>query len=338
MKIFVTGANGFIGRRLVGQVLARGDTAVCLARSPEKLRELEARGAVIAAGDITERAGLREPMRGADAVIHLAAVYELGPKHFRHMRAVNVDGARNVLETAVELGVPRIIHTSTIGVFGNTQGLIVDESYHPGKIEMASEYERTKWEAHYEVAEPLQAQGAPIIIVQPGIVTGAGDTSPHIQIVDLYLRRFPLGYGAKSGATWAHVDDIAAGHLLALDRGKPGESYVITGPALTNKQVMEHWEALSGIPAPRIWMPGWMVGLNRRLMELVESAGIHNLPFTAEGFASQVDYTYWASPDKAKRELGWQPRPLDETFREVLASKMSELGIEMRPVASTPKN
>lgn len=327
MKIFVTGGNGFIGSHLVEQILARGDAAVCLARAPEKMSGLASQGAAIVKGDITDRASLIAPMRGMDAVVHLAGVYEYGPRFLRHMRAVNVQGTRNVLETALELGIPRIIHTSTVAVFGNTRGLIVDESYRSKKEDMTSEYERTKWEAHYEVAVPLQAQGAPVIITQPGIVTGAGDTAPHMQIVDLYLRRFPLGFGAKSGGTWAHVDDVALGHLLALERGKPGGSYVLAGPALTNKQAMEDWQRLTGIPTPKIWMPGWVIAINQAALEWVERAGIHSLPFTAEGLASQVDYTFWASADKAKRELGWQPRPAHETFREMLEYELNQRGL-----------
>lgn len=326
MRAFVTGGNGFIGSHLVEQLLARGDTVVCLARYPEAMESLRARGAEIVRGDITDRASLEGPMRGADALYHLAGLYQFGPKYTPQMQAINVDGARNVLETAAALGVPRIVHTSTVGVFGNTHGLVVDETYRAQQSDLASEYERTKWQAHYEVAVPLQQRGAPVVIVQPGGVTGAGDTSPHMQVMDLYISRFPLGFGARSGLTYAHVDDIAAGHVLAAERGKVGESYVLAGPSLTYRQTMELWAKLTGIPVARVWLPGWMVQLNRHALEVVERAGIHPA-ISAEGLASLEDYTFWASPDKAIRELGWRPRPVEETFREVLAYEMARRGM-----------
>lgn len=325
MKAFVTGANGFIGSHLVAQLTARGDNVTCLVREPGKAAALEKMGAQLVQGDVTDRARVRETMRGADVVFHLAGIYRYGAKYLPHMRAVNVDGARNVLETAAELGASRIIHTSSVAVFGNTRGLMVDESYQCKKEDVASEYERTKWEAQYEVAAPLQKRGAPVIVVLPGVVTGPNDPSPHMMQVAFYLNRFPVGFGAKSGVTWAHVDDIAAGHILATERGKNGEAYVLAGPALTWKQAQEMWQELTGIPAPKIWLPGWMVALNHRALALVERTGLH-LPLSADAVASQADYTFWASADKAKRELGWKPRPVEETFREMLEFEMRKRG------------
>ncbi len=318
----MTGATGFIGSHLVRKLTARGDTAVCLVRDPARAENLAALGAALVRGDVTDAASVRAAMRGAEGVYHLAGMYEFGPRYIAQMRAINVEGARIVLETAAELGVPKIVHTSTVGVFGNTHGRVVDESYRCRKEELPSEYERTKWEAHYAVAVPLQARGAPLVITQPGGVTGAGDTSPHMQVMDLYLARLPIGFGAKSGITLAHVDDIADGHILAAERGQDGESYVLAGPALTYKQIQEKWAEITGISPPRVWVPAWMVGVNQRVLSWLERAGLH-LPLSAEALASQMDYTFWATADKAKRELGWTSRPIEETFREVLAYEMN---------------
>lgn len=334
MRIFVTGGNGFIGSHLVKKLLERGDTVICLVRSPEKAGELAQMGAQLVKGDITDCASLIEPLRGAEAVVHLAAVYELGPQHVRHMRAINVEGARNVLETAAELGVPKIIHVSTVAVFGNTHGLIVDESYRCNKDDMVSEYERTKWEAHYEVAVPLQLKGAPIIITQPGSVTGAGDTSPNMGQLEVYLNRLPIAMGAKSGYTVAHVDDIADGHILALERGKNGQAYILAGEAITWKKAMDLWQTLTGIPAPKVWLPGWVARVSAGALGLAEGMGVHGLPYAAEGIAMLQDYTFWATADKAKRELGWQSRPVRETFREVLEYEMKQRGQKMTPTSA----
>ncbi len=327
MKIFITGGNGFIGSHLVAKLRARGDDVICVLRDPSKATDLHKTGAQLVKGDVTEPDSMREAMRGADAVMHLAGMYKFGSKFIPQMRAINVDGAHNVLQMAAELGVPKIIHTSTIGVFGNTHGEIVDESYFCDKPELVSEYELTKWEAHYEVAVALQKQGAPVIILQPGAVMGAGDVSPHTQVMNFYLRRFPLGFGAKSGITVVHVDDCAEGHIQALERGTPGEAYIISGEAVTYKQLLEHCHALCGIPIPKIWLPSWMIALNQKALNLNESVGIH-LPINAESLHSMQDYTFWAKSDKARREIGWHTRPLDETLREALDFEMRKLGTE----------
>lgn len=328
MNVFVTGANGFIGSRLAQQLAARGDTVVCLVRDPANVRTSAALPNLQwVKGDITEPASLRGPMRGTDVVYHLAGMYKFGPKFIPQMRAINVDGARNVLQLAAELDVPKIIHTSTVGVFGNTQGKIVDETFKCDKEGLTSEYERTKWEAHYEVAVKLQKQGAPLVITQPGGVTGPGDVSPHTQVMDFYLNRFPIGFGAKSGVTMAHVDDIAAGHILAAERGKDGESYILAGPCLTYKQMEEIWEKITDIPKPRLWAPAWMIKLNQSVLSVTERLGIH-MPINAEALSSLQDYTFWGKSDKAVRELSWKSRPIEETFRQVLEFEMKRQGIK----------
>ncbi len=326
MKIFVTGATGFSGSHLVPKLLARGDAVTCLVRDPNKATPLSKMGAQLAAGDVTQRESMRVPMQSAETVFHLAGMYEFGKVDVRRMRAVNVDGTHNTLELAAELGVPHIIHASTVGVFGNTHGKIVDEAYRIPKETLPSVYEQTKWEAHYDVAVPLQQKGAPVIIVQPGGVTGPGDTSPHAAIFDSYLNRMPFMFGATSGLTWAHVDDIAAGHIAALDKGKSGEAYILAGPCLTYKQSMEMWQAITGIPIPKIWMPGWATALTGSVVGLIERAGGSVPLVSSESLGSLTDYTFWASADKAKRELGWQPRPVEELLREVLDYELRKRG------------
>ena len=321
MKIFLTGGTGFIGSALVPQLIQRGDTVVCLVRDPGKAALLTRAGAQLAPGDITNRDIVRTAMRGADAVIHLAGMYEFGRKYLATMRRVNVDGARIVLETAAELGVPRIFHTSTVGVFGNTHGKIVGENYRIDKKELPSEYERTKWEAHYEVAVPLQKQGAPLIITQPGGVTGIDDTSPHATLYDYFLNRTPIMFGANSGLTWAHVDDIAGGHILALERGTPGEAYVLAGPSLTYREVFDLWSKLTGIPSSKLWVPSWVVGAMQPVVAALERSGLP-LPVASEAMASLKDYTFFASSVKAKRELGWQLRAVEDLFRQVLNDRI----------------
>jgi len=324
VKAFVTGANGFIGSHLVPILVERGYEVVCLVRDPKKADGLTKAGATLAAGDVTDRASMKASMTGSNVVFHLAGWYAIGNHDKARMQAINVDGARNTLELATELGVPKIIHTSTVGVFGNTHSQIVDETYKVGKDDMASEYERTKWAAHYEVAVPLQQRGAPVIITQPGGVTGAGDNSPHAQTFDMFLQKMPVMFGAKSGLTLAHVDDIAEGHALTMEKGKVGESYILAGPSLTYRQTFELMEKISGIPAAKLWGPGWLARGMSGMMGVLEGLGMHPA-FSAEALETLADYTFWGTAEKAKRELGWQMRPLEDTLREVLDYRRKQM-------------
>ena len=172
--------------------------------------------------------------------------------------------------------------------------------------------------AHYEVAVPLQQHNAPIIIVQPGVVIGPGDPSGITTYYRLYFRRLPAMFGARSGVTWAHVDDIAEGHVLAMEKGRPGEAYILAGPPLTYRQAMQTWERITGVPAPKVWIPGWVAGGLSRLAGLMERAFGLYMETSSEGLRTQADCTFFGSAEKAKRELGWQPRPVEETFRETL--------------------
>ncbi|MGE5072085.1 MAG: NAD-dependent epimerase/dehydratase family protein, partial [Anaerolineae bacterium] len=310
-------AKGFIGRALARKLADRGYEVRCLVRDPANATAPEADGVRLVKGDITDKVSMRAAMDGADAVFHVAGWYAMGVRDVRRMHAINVDGARNTLGLAAELGVPKILHTSTVGVFGNTRGRVVDETYRAPKDAMTSAYEVTKWIAHYEVAEVLQRQGAPVIIVQPGGVTGPGDQSPHIQVFDMFLRRSPVMLGARSGITLAHVDDIAEGHVLALEKGTAGGTYILAGEALTYKRLFEMCEKLTGTPAAKFWLPGWAAQSMSGLMAALERAGMRGA-FSSEGLATMNDYTYWASADKAQRELGWRRRPLEETLRDAL--------------------
>lgn len=325
MKIFVTGANGFIGGHVARKLIERGHEIVCLVRDPARADKLAQAGAALAKGDITERDSMVAPMRGSDVVFHLAGLYVIGNHDANKLQAINVDGARNTLQLAAELGVPKIIHTSTLAVFGNTHGSVPDESYRIGIKALGSEYERSKWRAHYEVAEPLQKKGAPLIIVQPGAVIGPGDYSPLRGIYKFYLNRMPIMFGADSGVCWAHVEDTAEAHVMAMEHGKLGENYIISGPPLTYKAAMQRWEKLIGMPAPKLWAPNAMASLTSKILGVGERVGINVPDLSSEGLASLAGYTFYGSNAKALRELHWQPRDLDETFKETLKWELAQM-------------
>lgn len=251
-------------------------------------------------------------MAGVDGLFHVAAWYKVGSPDRREAHRVNVDGTRIVLEAMRDAGVSKGVYTSTLAVFGDTRGRVVDETYRTsGPFDTL--YDETKWKAHYEVAVPLIARGLPLVIVQPGVVYGVGDHSPVRPVIDSYLTRRLPAVPARTAYCWGHVEDTATGHRLAMQRGLPGESYIIAGPPHTLAEALAVAESVTGIPAPKLRIPGVLLDLVR----LVPGG-------SAEGLRA-LGATYLGSNAKARRELGFEPRSLRDGFAEVLPTHIAEL-------------
>src|SRR5688572_25446857 len=231
MRYFLTGATGFIGGRIARQLREAGPDVAALVRSPDKAEGLRALGVSLHTGDVTDRRSLRPAMEGADGVFHAAAWYVLGRPDRHEAERVNVGGTFNVLDVMRELRIPRGVYTSTLAVFSDTRGRLVDESYRfDGKH--LTEYDRTKWLAHYHVALPMiERHNLPLVIVQPGVVYGPGDHSRVRDTFVQYLRGRLRVLPKRTAYCWSHVDDTARGHILAMEKGKPGEAYILAGPA-----------------------------------------------------------------------------------------------------------
>lgn len=322
MKVFVTGGTGFIGGAVVRQLRARGDEVVCLVRNPEKGQAVAELGCDIAPGDLADERAIRAGMEGCDAVIHAAAIYEVGiPASEREaMRAANVGGTERVLGAALELKTPRVVYVSTVGVFGNTDGKIVDESYEHPAQSFTSCYEQTKWEAH-QVAKRLIGEGLPCVIVQPGGVYGPGDTSSIAVMLNEFLKGRMVAIPFPDlGICLTHVEDIAAGILLGLDQGRPGEAYVISGPATTVREAIGVVAGLTGKKAPKRTLP---TGLMKALTPIGPLVGklMGQPPNLRELISSADGVTFWASYDKARNELGYEPRGLHDGLRAMLEAE-----------------
>ena len=247
-KYFVTGATGFIGGEIVKQLIGRGHKVVALVRSPGRAGMLKALGVEMHAGDITDRETLKAPMTGVDGVFHVAAWYKVGVKD-PHADQINVDGTRNVLKTMRTLEIPRGVYTSTVAVFSDTNGAMPDETYRYDGNHL-SEYDRTKWIAHYRVAEPTIETGLPLMIVMPGLVYGPGDTSGmHTALVDLLRGRMPFT-PARTAFCWGHVEDTARGHILAMEKGTLGQTYIIAGPRHTFEYAFALAASIAKVRAP----------------------------------------------------------------------------------------
>jgi nucleoside-diphosphate-sugar epimerase len=318
----VTGATGFIGGTVARQLRERGDEVACLVRSPGKAGELSELGCELVAGDLGDRAALRAGMEGCDGVIHAAAMYEVGiPESQRAaMHEANVVGTENVLGAAGEAGVPKIVYVSTCGAFGNTHHQIVDEEYrHPGAADgdFTSYYEQTKVEAH-RLADRMIDEGLPCVIVQPGGVYGPGDTSQLFDLLDQFLKgKMPLVPFPELGLCLAHVEDTAAGIVLALDKGETGETYVIAGPPTTMRDAIGIVASVSGRKAPRHAVPTVLMKAMTPVGPLVGKL-MGQPPNLRELIRSADNVTFWATNEKAVRELGFDPRGIEEGIRQTL--------------------
>jgi len=322
VKVFVTGGTGFIGGAVVRQLRARGDDVVALVRNPAKGAALEELGCTLVPGDLNDEPAIRSGMEGCDAVIHAAAVYEVGipASERRSMQEANVGGTERVLGAALEAGIPKVVYVSTVGIFGNTHGRVVDETYENPADNFTSEYEKTKWEAH-QVAKRLIGEGLPCVIVQPGGVYGPGDESATGRLLDQFLEgKMPLIPFPELGICLTHVEDIAAGILLGLDKGKPGEAYVISGPVTTVREAISVVAAETGRKAPKHAMPTALMKLMTPFGALVGKV-MNQPPNLRELIASADGVTFWANHDKATRELGYEPRGLQEGIHAMLEAE-----------------
>jgi dihydroflavonol-4-reductase len=322
MRAFLTGGTGFIGGHVARKLRERGDEVVALARSPEKAAAVRELGCEVVEGDLSDADAIRRGLQGCDSAFHVAAVYKVGiPKSERRaMWDANVAGTERVLDAAIEAGIGRIVYVSTANVFGNTHGEVVDEGYRRDENEgFLSFYDETKYRSH-EIARDRIAKGAPIVIVQPTAVYGPGDHSEIGNMVDqtrsgkLRMKAFP-----GLGLVFVHVEDVAEGVLLAHDRGEIGESYVLGGERSTMGELIDKTAELSGRKPPRITLPPLMAKLSAPLGPLVGPA-LGFPPNLSEAIRAANGVTYFATDDKARRELGYSPRGLDAGLRQTLGS------------------
>jgi len=320
VKVFVTGGTGFIGGEIVRQLRQRGDAVACLVRSPEKAAKLRELGCELVTGDLGDEAALRQGMEGRDAAIHAAAMYEVGipAKQRPAMWEANVAGTERVMKVALEAKVPRVVYVSTVGIFGNTRKQVVDESYRNPETDFTSYYEETKLEAHKVVERMIAEQDLPAIIVQPGGVYGPGDTSQVADLLEQFFAgKLPLLPFPELGICMTHVEDIAGGVLLALDKGRVGETYVISGPVTTMREAIETVAKVSGRKAPKRALP---TGLMKAMVPIGPLVGkvMGQPPNLRELITSADNVTFWASYDKAQKELGYSPRGMEEGLRQTL--------------------
>ena len=325
MTYLVTGATGFVGGYLVRELRRAGHEVRAIVRTRARAGDLKQLGVTLFDGDVTDKASMRAPMTGVDGVFHVAGWYKIGVRDKSPAGTVNVDGTRNVLELMSELRVPKGVYTSTLAVNSDTHGRVVDETYRFNGRHL-SVYDDSKARAHH-IAESFIAKGLPLVIVQPGLIYGPGDTSGVRTMLIQYLQRKLPAIPKQSAYAWGHVEDVAHGHVLAMEKGEPGRNYFICGPVHTLEAALDLASEITGIPSPRLRLNPAMLRVASKLVVPFEK--ILPLPsgYTAEGLRVVAGVTYIGDNSRAKRELGWSVRPLREGLSETLRHEMKLLGM-----------
>lgn len=322
MNLFVTGGSGFIGRALLRELIEHGHTVRALAHNAATAATVASLGAEVVYGDILQRETLRAGMAGADAVFHLAGLYQLGGDP-QAAEAINITGAHNVLSMAHELGVPRSIYLSTLAVYGDTGGRAITAA----DLEALTAEQRpvfrtvseaAKWRAHYEVAVPLLRAGAPLIIVVPGNVYGPQDGGFVAEIMRYHYRRSPVLAAPETRLSLVHVDDLARGIRLAWEKGQVGRTYLLAGESMSLGEMFDLWNNLTGRNPHHLSIPGRWLRPLAPLVRRVERVAAVPPMFGSEAFAL-FGIRYEGDSTRAVQELGWEPRSLQlgmlETFR-----------------------
>ncbi len=310
MNCFVTGASGFIGANLVHELAARGHRVKALLRPGADVRGLAGATFDPVEGDVSERAQLEQSLRGCEWCFHVAGSYHLWLRDYRPMYAVNVQGTRNVLEAAAAAGCKRIVYTSTVGCIGlprlvGGQVIASDETCLTSEVQMSNHYKRSKWQAE-QVALEVAGQGLPVVIVNPSAPVGPRDVKPTPTgkvVVDFLNRALPAYL--DTGLNWVHVRDVAAGHILAAEKGRVGERYIL-GHAQGNwtlRQALTVLEEITGVPAPKIRIP-YFVALAAAFANEAISSVTEKPPKAPLAGVRMARYKMFFNPAKAIQELG----------------------------------
>jgi dihydroflavonol-4-reductase len=315
MKCFVTGASGFIGANLVHELVGRGHEVKALVRSTSDLRGLQGAQFERVEGDVTEADLLKGALRGCDWCFHAAASYHLWLPDYRPMYRANVEGTRTVLETAAAAGCRRIVYTSTVGCIGlpkEKNGKIVptDESTRVSEAQMSNPYKRSKWQAE-QIALELSGKGLPIVIVNPSAPVGPRDVKPTPtgQVIVDFLNRAMPAY-LDTGLNYVHVRDVAVGHILAAEKGRIGERYILGNGEgnWTMQQSFAVLEEITGVAGPKVRIP-FFVALGAAHVDEMVSRFTGKPPKAPLAGVRMARYKMFFSPGKAVRELGLPQTP-----------------------------
>jgi len=319
-RALVTGGAGLVGAHLVRQLAERGVAVRVLDRPDASQVNLDALAVEVVAGDVRNPAAVARAVEGCDTVFHLAAIPNLWAADERHFYAVNTEGTTNVLEAAAKAGVRRTVYTSTESILALAGGSgVVTEATQPALEDMVGAYTRSKFLAEQEAMRRAR-EGQPVVIVNPTLPVGPGDvnlTPPGRLIVDFLNGRVR----AYVSCTLNCIDarDVAAGHILAAERGQPGERYILGHENLTAPAFFGILAELSGLKPPRLHLPYWMGWAAAAVMEGIANVITKRPPMACRVGLALARRTRPFDAGRAVRELGLSPRPVRQALADACA-------------------
>jgi dihydroflavonol-4-reductase len=319
LKSFVTGATGFLGSHVARVLAEQGADLRLLVRRTSNLKNLEGLKAETAVGDLRDAASLEKAMSGCDTVFHVAADYRLWVRDPGEMYRSNVEGTRSILEAARNSGVKRVVYTSSVATMGFTSnGHPADEDSPVSLDDMIGPYKRSKFMAE-QIALDAGRRGMPVITVNPTTPVGERDVKPTPTgriVVDFLKRKFPAY--VETGLNLVDVQECARGHVAALERGKPGERYILGGENLTLKQILDALGRITGLPSPKVKLPYFFAFATGIVDEAITGRLLKREPRATVDTVRMGKKKMFASSDKAERELGWKIVPVENALRRAV--------------------
>jgi dihydroflavonol-4-reductase len=316
MKVFLTGATGFVGAHVAKHLAAQGAQLRLLTRASSNAANLEGLQAEIIVGDLLQPETLRSSIRGCDALMHVAADYRLWVRDPKVMYAANVDGTRALLAIAREEGLRRVVYTSSVATMGfKEDGTIVDETTPVSLSDMVGHYKRSKFMAEQVAIEAARA-GQPVMILNPTTPIGPQDIKPTPTgriVVDFLNKKFPAY--VDTGLNLVDVSEVARTHVTALEKGRPGERYILGGENLTLKQILDKMSAITGLPSPTMKVPHTVAMIFAFFDETITGRIRGKEPRATVEAVRMGRKKMFASSAKAQRELDFRIVPVYEALR-----------------------
>lgn len=316
MRVFLTGATGFVGSHVARAYSAAGADLRLLTRKTSSLAGLEGLAGEQVVGDLRQPEALRQALRGCDALVHIAADYRLWVRDPDQMYAANVAGTRELLRIAREVGVPRVVYTSSVATMGfRRDGTIVDEATPVSLAEMVGHYKRSKFLAEQE-AIAAASSGQHVMVLNPTTPIGANDAKPTPTgriVVDFLNGNFPAY--VETGLNLVDVKEVARIHLVALERGVPGERYILGGENLTLKQILDRLASMTGLPSPTIKVPHSLAMVFAFFDENVTGKLRGKEPRATVEAVRMGKKMMFASSAKAEADLGFRVLPVADALR-----------------------
>jgi dihydroflavonol-4-reductase len=314
----VTGGTGFVGTHVVRALVARGGSVRALARPASRRENLEGLDVEIVTGDLTDPASLARAMKGVSTLYHVAADYRLWAKDPQELYRANAGGTESILRAAAEAGVSRVVYTSSVAALGLTaDGSPATEQTPVVREQIIGHYKKSKFDAE-RVALDWAKKGLPVVIVNPSTPIGERDIKPTPTgrlIVDFLNRKMPAY--VDTGLNLIDVRDVAAGHLAAAAKGRPGERYILGHRDMTLKQILDALASLTGLPAPTVRLPHWIP-----LAAAAVSTGIAQVTGRPPGVSLESvrmsTHRMFFEASKAVRELGLPQTPVEESLERAV--------------------